>query len=57
VLVEPTGSETHVLMRLHDQNLTGVFRERLRATRGDRIRLAIDANAVHLFDRETQRRI
>jgi len=57
VLVEPTGSETKVLMRLGDQNLVGVFRERLRAERGETLRLAIDGRAVHLFDCETDRRI
>ncbi|RPI55725.1 MAG: sn-glycerol-3-phosphate ABC transporter ATP-binding protein UgpC [Acidobacteria bacterium] len=57
VVVEPTGSETQVLMRLGGHNLTGVFSERLRSERGETIRLAIEGRAVHLFDRETDRRI
>ena len=56
VLIEPTGSETHIVARLGGAELTCVFRERVAARPGDRIHLSIDAARVHLFDGETGQR-
>ncbi|MBK1658933.1 ABC transporter ATP-binding protein [Paracraurococcus ruber] len=56
-LVEPTGSETQVLMRLGETTLTGAFRERVSAGPGDIIGIAPDLDLVHLFDGETGRRV
>jgi multiple sugar transport system ATP-binding protein len=57
IVVEQTGSETHVVMRLGGHRILGVFRERLSVARGDVLRLAIDPARVHVFDRETQKRM
>ena len=48
--VEPTGSETHVMGRLGASEVTCVFRERIRERVGEELRIAIDPNAVHVFD-------
>jgi multiple sugar transport system ATP-binding protein len=56
-VVEPTGSETHVLGRLGGTEVTGVFRERIGAGPGEEIRIRIDAGATHLFDAATGARI
>jgi multiple sugar transport system ATP-binding protein len=56
-LVEPTGSETQVLMRLGDTPLTGAFRERITAGPGETIGISPDMALVHLFDRGTGQRI
>jgi multiple sugar transport system ATP-binding protein len=55
VVVEPTGSETMVIVRLGTQTITCVFRERIRAAPGDVLRIAPAHNAVHLFDENGQR--
>jgi multiple sugar transport system ATP-binding protein len=57
VVVEPTGAETQVAMRLGGQDLLGVFRERLAVRRGDLLPLGIDPAAVHLFDAATGTRL
>jgi multiple sugar transport system ATP-binding protein len=57
VVVEPTGAETQVAMRLGGQDLLGVFRERLPVRRGDLLPLGIDPAAVHLFDAATGTRL
>ncbi len=54
-VVEPTGSETHVVMRFGSQNVVGIFRERISAKPGDRIKVAPDLSLVHLFDRNGNR--
>jgi multiple sugar transport system ATP-binding protein len=48
-LVEPTGSETQVSMRLGTTPLIGAFRERVSARPGDTIRIMPDLSLVHLF--------
>ncbi|WP_290739020.1 sn-glycerol-3-phosphate ABC transporter ATP-binding protein UgpC [Amaricoccus sp.] len=49
-VVEPTGSETHVVGRLGDTPVVGVFRERVSAGPGERIGVSVEAAATHLFD-------
>ncbi|HRO10345.1 ABC transporter ATP-binding protein [Amaricoccus sp.] len=49
-VVEPTGSETHVLGHIGATEIVGVFRERVRAAPGEEIRVRVDAEATHLFD-------
>ena len=56
-VVEPTGSETQVLLRVGDQPLTAAFRERVSAHPGETIRISPDLGLVHLFERSTGRRI
>ncbi|ARQ62005.1 ABC transporter ATP-binding domain-containig protein (plasmid) [Rhizobium sp. Kim5] len=55
IVVEPTGSETLVLVRLGGQTLTCVFRERIRAAPGDILKIAPIHDAVHLFAADEQR--
>ncbi|MER8672256.1 sn-glycerol-3-phosphate ABC transporter ATP-binding protein UgpC [Mesorhizobium sp. M1156] len=50
VVVEPTGSETQVLGRMGEHNVTGVFRERIDAKPGSTINVTPDAASIHLFD-------
>ena len=57
VLIEPTGSETQVFMKLGGHDLLGVFRERVEVDRGDTVGIAIQPNAMHLFDAESGKRI
>src|SRR6185437_1301253 len=50
VVIEPTGYETQLVVRLGGAEVTCVFRERVNVRVGETIRIAIDANHVHLFD-------
>jgi multiple sugar transport system ATP-binding protein len=56
-VVEPTGSETHVISRLRDREVVAVFRERHALKAGQQITLRPDPEQVHLFDAETGTRI
>jgi multiple sugar transport system ATP-binding protein len=56
-VVEPTGSETHVLGRLGATDVVGVFRERIAAGPGEQIRIAVEPQATHLFDAASGHRI
>ena len=53
-VVEPTGSETHVVFRVSDVDVTAVFRERHRFMPGDQVNLACEADKIHIFDAETE---
>jgi multiple sugar transport system ATP-binding protein len=57
VVVEPTGSETQVFVRLGEQELVGVFRERHEFQPGQRVRLKPRADKAHLFDPQGGQRI
>jgi multiple sugar transport system ATP-binding protein len=57
VVIEPTGYETHVNVRLGGEDVSCVFRERVAVRPGETIRIAIDADHVHLFDVETGSRL
>lgn len=50
VVVEPTGSETQVVVKAGDAELTCVFRERISARPGETIRVTPEAGLTHLFD-------
>nr|MCU0912865.1 TOBE domain-containing protein [Paracoccaceae bacterium] len=60
-VVEPTGSETHVVVRLGEgqggREIVGLFRERHGFRPGQQIALAPDPGAVHLFDKATGARL
>jgi multiple sugar transport system ATP-binding protein len=57
VVVEPTGAETLVVSRLAGTEIEAVFRERHRLNPGDRIGLAPQLGAVHVFDKATGQRL
>ena len=54
-VVEPTGSETHVVVRAGDpsggREVVAMFRDRVGFRPGDALVLAPDADKVHLFDK------
>jgi multiple sugar transport system ATP-binding protein len=52
VVVEPMGSETQVVARLGSQQVVVVFRERIDAAPGSRIKVSPDLSVVHLFDKD-----
>jgi multiple sugar transport system ATP-binding protein len=52
-VVEPTGSETHVVLRVDGHEFVAVFRDRVTLRPGDAVTLAPDAAAVHIFDKAT----
>jgi multiple sugar transport system ATP-binding protein len=56
-VVEPTGSETHVMANLGTTPVVCVFRERISAAPGDTIRIAPTPEASHLFDADSGRAI
>ena len=57
VVVEPTGSETHVVLRIAGHDAVAVFRERHAFRPGEVIHLAPRSGLVHLFDEATGIRI
>jgi multiple sugar transport system ATP-binding protein len=57
VVTEPTGSETQVIVRLDQSDLTLMFHERIDVRPGETLHLAIDKSAVHLFNKETGMRL
>ncbi|MDZ4093851.1 MAG: sn-glycerol-3-phosphate ABC transporter ATP-binding protein UgpC [Paracoccaceae bacterium] len=56
-VVEPTGSETHVVLRFGNRDLVAVFRERHAFRPGDRLHLAPRPGLVHVFDADSGMRI
>jgi multiple sugar transport system ATP-binding protein len=57
VVIEPTGSETQVVVRAGGQEMTCVFRERITAKPGESIMIRPDTSVTHLFDAATGKRI
>ncbi len=55
VVIEPTGAETMVVARIGDQQINGIFRERLGMAPGATIHLAPEVANVHLFDKNGAR--
>ncbi len=56
-VVEPTGSETHVVARAFGQDLTAVLHDRVDFKPGQEICLAADPDCIHLFDRASGKRV
>jgi multiple sugar transport system ATP-binding protein len=56
-VVEPTGSETQVTLRIGDVSVMGAFRERIAANHGDVLAVSPDLTLVHIFDKATGQRI
>jgi multiple sugar transport system ATP-binding protein len=52
-VVEPTGSETHVVLRAGARDVVAMFRDRVSFRPGDLLTFAPDAGKVHLFDKAT----
>lgn len=56
-VIEPTGAETHVILKSGDVELVSVFRERHGFTPGQSVNLAPSQGAIHIFDRATGNRL
>ena len=56
-VVEPTGSEIHVVFQFQGQDITAIFRERHRLKPGDKVHLAVDMAQVHVFDADSGNRL
>jgi multiple sugar transport system ATP-binding protein len=56
-VIEPTGSETQVLMRIGGQPVIGAFRERVSAKPGEILPVRPDTALVHLFDQQSGQRL
>jgi multiple sugar transport system ATP-binding protein len=57
VVIEPTGSETQVVLRAGGVDISVVCRERVTARPGDILHLKMPAGKVHVFDEATGRRL
>jgi multiple sugar transport system ATP-binding protein len=57
LVVEPTGAETQVTLRLAGHTVVGTFREPIAARPGDTLRVSLAPDRLHLFDEETGRRL
>jgi len=56
-VIEPTGSEVHVVAQLGDTEIVAAFRERHPFKPGERIRLRPNPRHVHLFDAASGNRL
>jgi multiple sugar transport system ATP-binding protein len=56
-LVEPTGAETQVTLRIGASTVIGTFRQRIAAGPGDALQIVPDLSKVHLFDRGSGMRL
>ncbi|MEM8539714.1 MAG: sn-glycerol-3-phosphate ABC transporter ATP-binding protein UgpC [Pseudomonadota bacterium] len=57
VVIEPTGAETQIHAKLGTQSLVADFRDRVDVKPGDTIQLAPEVSSVHLFDKDTGKRL
>lgn len=56
-VIEPTGSETQAFMKLGNNPLVGVFRERIALHPGERLGIRLDPGKAHLFDKASGQRL
>ena len=56
-VVEPTGAETYLVVRLAGQEIVCVVRDRINVRAGEVVRLAPAPGRAHLFDPLTERRL
>ncbi len=57
VSIEPTGSETYIVVQVGDDRLSVLLRQRLIASPGDTIWLSVQSGSTHLFDTSTTLRL
>ncbi len=53
VIVELLGAETYLYLLLGDTNITARVDPRSKAVQGETIKVALDTNNIHVFDKET----
>ena len=56
-VIEPTGSETHLLLRGNNQDLTSVLRERVDFKPGQKVVLTAEPDDIHIFDQRSKNRL
>ena len=56
-VLEPTGAETQVIMRIAGTQVVGAFRERISAQPGETLHVLPDPNLAHLFDEASGARL
>ena len=56
-LTEMMGAETFLYITLEGQKFVARVSPRSKAQAGDKIKLAFDANRIHLFDKDTEKTI
>jgi multiple sugar transport system ATP-binding protein len=56
-LIEPTGAETHVIMKFGNQDIVAVFRERHEFEPGQMICLKAKRKFIHIFDPQSGKRL
>ncbi len=56
-LVEPTGSETHLVAHAGQTEIVAVLKERMQIHEGDTVRLSFDNAQAHFFDPESGQRL
>jgi len=57
IVVEPTGAETELLVKVGEDSLTLVVQGRTQVQPDDTVYLGVKVDKVHLFDGTTERRI
>lgn len=57
IVVEPTGSETQVVLDLGGQEVIAIFRDRIAAKPGETLFLTIETGKTHLFDAVSEQRL
>ena len=56
-VVEPTGSETHLIIRSDGRDYVSIVRDRMAFTPGQPVSISAEPSKLHLFDRETGQRL
>ena len=56
-VVEPTGSETQVTLRIGEISVMGAFRERIASSHGELLAVSPDISLVHIFDKASGQRV
>lgn len=56
-VVEMLGAETYLYMTMGNTSLTARVNPRTKIRAGETVKLAIDANRIHMFDKDTERTI
>ena len=57
LVVEPTGAETQLVLRAGDAELVALARGRVATRPGERVPVSFDKDAVHYFDKVSERRL
>ena len=51
---ELLGAEMHLYINIDEVDLVAKVSPRLQVKNGDKVKLALDANRIHVFDKETE---